>query len=185
MNRYSTKEILLVLTILITAYFSGGLIWLIPVTLWLVIFTFTERNQTRIKILGFGYPLIETIIKIIINFNLIPYSWNILNRVEHFFFSICLTFLFWYLLRFNHKQELPKYQKWLLLIGMVVIVGNINEFWEYLLRVITGSTSMAKFSVYYWDTIYDLFFNFLAAIVASTFLLFRFSSPQPSSDNNS
>jgi hypothetical protein len=111
------------------------------------------------------YPLLETCIKIMINENVIPYSWFWLNRLEHGLFSFCLTILvlplFW-----KEHQSFSVWKQGCMVVGIVIIIGNLNEFLEYLVRIVSGLTTSDRFAVYYWDTIYDLMLNLMGSVIA-------------------
>lgn len=106
------------------------------------------------------YPLIETAIKFVIERDLIPYSWIWLNRIEHFGFSAFLVILIFPVIR-RFYIKLDLIGQIVFVVGIIVFLGNINEFVEYLVRLMLNLRS--KFGHYYEDTIIDLFVNMLGA----------------------
>jgi hypothetical protein len=117
------------------------------------------------------YPLIELLLKFLILKNFIPYSWSFLNRFEHFFWAFSLTIA---LLPFVKKLllKINKWEAFFVLLGLVVIIGNFNEFFEYGIRMKLHLSDMYHFSLYYPDTIFDLITNVIGGIYGSTAILF-------------
>ncbi len=113
---------------------------------------------------AFVFPVIETWLTWMIQKNIIPYSWFWLNRLEHFFLSIGVTIIFlpsytsiWY--------DLKWWQNLIFLLGLICLIGNLNEFFEYFLRACCQSINYSKFAVYYPDTIYDMGMNLIGGFV--------------------
>lgn len=164
-NRY---EVLMAICVVVLGYIAGGFLWLIPVIGWFTLCLFSPRANRKVQLLCISYPLVESFIKLLINNNVIPYSWAFLNRVEHLLFSMCLTALLWYVLRLDQQVKMKNAYKWLIIVGFVVIFGNINEFWEAFLRIQYINPDLTRQSVYYWDTIVDMVMNLIGASVVAT-----------------
>lgn len=119
------------------------------------------------------YPFLETVLKYMITEDVIPYSWSLLNRIEHFSWSFATGILIYPLLKpVLHKLSLLP--ALLYFVGIITMIGNCNEFFEFLVRYIENHLSdPARQAIYYWDTIFDLGINILGA-AASFSLLQRF-----------
>lgn len=114
------------------------------------------------QIVTFGYPLIASIIKFMIEKDVIKYSWFWLNRFEHFFWAFSMTII---LLPLAHQFSKTIDKKWLLLVqGCIAItLGNIIEVIEFCLR---SNLTDTRFGLYYSDTMFDILMNFLGVIIA-------------------
>ena len=121
-----------------------------------------ERNLWLIIVMF--YPIFEAIIKYYLTSNVIPYSWVWLNRIEHILSALAIQIIF---LPFfaNTLRKLNILERIVMLLCFTVFIGNLNEFLEYGLRVKMGLTSKDSFSVYYWDTIYDMVMNVIGGII--------------------
>lgn len=110
------------------------------------------------------YPLVETSLKWMIEKNVIPYSWFWLNRLEHFSWAIAVGIIF-----LPAYADISKKLKWwqnlILVTSLVCLLGNLNEFLEYFVRVKANLTDDKHFAVYYWDTIYDMMMNMMGGFV--------------------
>jgi len=60
------------------------------------------------------------------------------------------------------------------IIGLICILGNLNEFLEYFIRVSFRLTDEKRFAAYYWDTIYDMMINIMGGFVG--FLVLRWNT---------
>jgi glycopeptide antibiotics resistance protein len=149
--------------------------WAVMLTAWFGLFYFLQSRVLRslpthslkkcILITGYTYPLIETLIKFMIIRDVIPYSWFLLNRIEYTLWALCMTILiFGYFLKDIKQVSLLKHM--LLVCGAIIILGNINEYIEYSLRL----SLVSKFSAYYPDTIYDLSLNMIGALTGYVML---------------
>ncbi|MBN2015653.1 hypothetical protein JW766_02370 [Candidatus Dojkabacteria bacterium] len=130
----------------------------------------------------FTYPLLEGIIKLLIVQNIIPGSWFWLNRVEHFLSAIAIEALFYPLLK-PTILKLNQKEAFIFVVSTVVLIGNFNEFFEYAIRLQLKLTDAARFSAYYWDTIYDMAINILGASTGFL-LLWKFSRVKPKTARN-
>jgi hypothetical protein len=129
-----------------------------------------NRNEKTLFFMTvFAYPLLESIIKFFIIRNIIPYSWNFLNRIEHFLSAIGIGILFYPIFK-PTLDKLGRFESFLFLVFTIVFIGNLNEFFEYVLRI--QMDLHYKFSIYYWDTIYDMFINIIGAIFGSLIVSF-------------
>ncbi len=120
------------------------------------------------QIVTFGYPLVASIIKFMIEKDVIKYSWFWLNRFEHFFWAFSMTII---LLPLAHQFSKTIDKKWLLLVqGCIAItLGNLIEVIEFCLR---SNLTDTKFGLYYSDTMFDILMNFLGVIIAIVICLF-------------
>ena len=107
------------------------------------------------------YPCWEFGLKWLITRNVIASSWFWLNRLEHLGWMLSLLLLL-----------LPAYRRvwtfgWLLatlfVLGLGAFIGNLNEFWEYAVRLQAGTAGRG---VLYGDTILDLLTNVPGAMLA-------------------
>lgn len=129
---------------------------------------FEVLNSTEFKvwqIIAFTYPLIETVIKMMIEFNVIPYSWRWLNNMEHISWSICM-----YLILLPYTKRLFNIHKYYialaLIFAVVVAIGNFNELLQYIIRSYLGFSE--NFSMtYYSDSMGDLINNLIGGLIAS------------------
>ena len=62
-------------------------------------------------------------------------------------------------------KKLNSIESFIFIVGLVISIGIFNEFFEYVLRLHYHLTDSFHFSIYYWDTIYDMFMNLLGAII--------------------
>lgn len=136
------------------------------ITLFIVVNKLTQSLSTRqIKlfwIIAIGYPLVETFIKFLILQEAVDISYLVLNILEHSGFSFSLAILLFPLLK-PWLTKLPYLAQLLFVLGIVVILGNFNEFLEYFIRVIIPLKK--NFDVYYADTIRDLIMNMIGAVL--------------------
>jgi hypothetical protein len=109
------------------------------------------------------YPIFEAVIKYMLINDIIPYSWNWLNRIEHFIAAIAIETLFYPFLK-PTLAKLNKSESFLFMVFTTSFIGVVNEFMEYGIRIHYHFTDSLKFSYYYWDTIYDLAINVFGAI---------------------
>lgn len=144
--------------------------WTFMLVVWIgLILFFNKKAQLLPKaqkhlfqIVTFGYPLIASVIKFMIEKDVIPYSWFWLNRFEHFFWALSMTIVF---LPLAHQFSKVVNSKWLLIVqGCVAItLGNVIEVIEFSLRRNLADT---RLGLYYSDTMFDILMNFLGVFVA-------------------
>lgn len=159
-------------TCLIVFSFTVFSTWVLMVGIWFglfFIFRFTQleaklsEEEQRIYLTTvLLYPLIESWIKWMIIKNIIPYSWFWLNRLEHFSWALAVVILFLPLYR-DVWNILNWWQNLIFVIGLICILGNLNEFLEYFLR--SQSQNYRALAAYYWDTIYDMMINIVGGFV--------------------
>lgn len=106
------------------------------------------------------YPLVATLIKVVILSDAAAGVYLLLNTLEHVLFSFCLP-LFLYPLFRDWLASLPVLGQLVLVVGIVVFIGNLNEFLEFFIRVVFSLQS--KFAEYYPDTIKDMAANIVGA----------------------
>lgn len=168
-----TKKILLY-TYFLSLIIVGNRIfpfWSVVLTVWIfgffliyrlkLIDQLERRERTIINWVGIGYPLIETVIKAAIIYNWMPYSWNWLNRIEHFGFSFAICFMIYPFIKKDFSKS-NLFTQILLIVGIVSILGNLNEIVEYILRVAWSLEE--NFATYYWDSIFDIVINTLGGL---------------------
>ena len=110
------------------------------------------------------YPLCEFVIKYCIIADIFSGSWFALNRAEHFLFSAAITILIYPLLKPILKKLNTK-EAILFTVGIVTIIGNLNELFEYMIRITFNLTDTLHFAAYYRDTIYDIATNIVGAFI--------------------
>ena len=173
-NRLKIFTYLVLGTVGITGYFFifpmlGGLVFFWAILYTIVIWKgldkkLSQRERNLWFIIVILYPILEAIIKYYLTFNVIPYSWSWINRIEHILSAIAIQIMF---LPFfiSTLKKLNLVERFLLLLCFTVFIGNLNEFQEYLIRLKLGLTGKNYFSAYYWDTIYDMAMNVLGGVI--------------------
>ncbi len=119
----------------------------------------------------FIYPLLETIIKYMIEYNIIAYSWFWLNRFEHFLWAFAVIILLIPLF-INIIKKLLWWQSAFLIVGLIFIIGNGIEFIQFIIRYYYKPRNSVRFIAYYRDTIYDMMSNSLGSIMGF-FILYQ------------
>ncbi|ULH14937.1 hypothetical protein MF271_13290 [Deinococcus sp. KNUC1210] len=107
------------------------------------------------------FPIWEFAIKWMVQHNVIAYSWWWLNRLEHFGWMASLLLLL--LPIYQELFRLGWFTALLFVLGLGSIIGNLNEFWEFGLRVQAGTAGRG---VLYLDTILDMLTNVPGALLA-------------------
>lgn len=173
MVKERTKKLILVYFLLLIP-FSLVLypLWGVQLLLWAGLFLFITRNKLETHLdkrfeklfyfVSIVYPAIEIVIKIIILYNLIPYSWMVLNRIEHGLFSFCMFFI---LLPISYRFA----KRDLIIAGLlnflaVNLIGNLNEVFEFGIRLFWNLEG--RFAAYYSDTLIDMIMNMLGSGLA-------------------
>ncbi len=148
--------------------------WVLLGCIWFAVFFIFRFSKLETKlsnsehrlylITAFVFPIIETWLNWMIQKNIIPYSWFWLNRLEHFSSSISVTIILlpiyvsiWYSLKW--------WQDLVFILGLICLIGNLNEFFEYFLRVCCNPSNYPKLAIYYSDTIYDMSVNLIGGLV--------------------
>lgn len=106
------------------------------------------------------YPLLETAVKWMIVKDIIPNSWVLLNRIEHFSWAVAMVIIFLPILTDIYKN-LNLWQNLIVTLGFICLLGNLNEFLEYLIRLQLNLTNTNRFAAYYPDTVYDMMMNII------------------------
>lgn len=106
------------------------------------------------------YPLIETTVKWMIVKDVIPNSWFLLNRIEHFSWAVAVVIIFLPIL-IDIYNSLNLWHSLIITLGFICFLGNLNEFLEYLIRLQLNLTNTKRFAAYYPDTIYDMMMNII------------------------
>lgn len=165
---------LLVFSFLMTTVGYGiSLQFVVLVLIWFGIVFFLRKNYvdrltgTQLQLFWavvYLYPILELILKYMIVFDVISYSWFWLNRLEHFVWVVAVEILLMPV--FSHTLKKLNWKESLVfVVSVMVLIGNLNEFMEYILRAYLGVGSRDKFGLYYWDTIYDQVVNLTGAVV--------------------
>lgn len=156
--------------------------WVLMVSIWFgLFFTFKiaklesklSKKERRIYLFtAWLYPLVETGIKWMMVKNVVLYSSSLLNRVEHLSWAVAVVIIFlptytdiW--------KSLKGWQNMIFVIGLTNMIGNLNEFFEYLIRVAANLTENRYFAAFYGDTIYDMMMNMIGGLVG--FLVLRWN----------
>jgi hypothetical protein len=130
----------------------------------------SERQHRLYLITMMLYPIVETGVQWMQIKDLVPDSWTVVNRLEHFCWATALTLLFLPLIT-QIWQRLEIWQSLLFIVGFVCLLGNLNEFLEYFSRIQGGPIDQAKFAWFYVDTIYDMMMNLLGSLAGFALLL--------------
>jgi hypothetical protein len=107
------------------------------------------------------FPVWEFGLKFMITRDVIAYSWFWLNRLEHLGWMASLLLLLTPACR--RVWALPTPFPLLFVLGLGTLIGNLNEFFEYALRL---RWHTAGGSVWYSDTILDMLTNLPGALLA-------------------
>jgi hypothetical protein len=155
-------------------------------TLFLLFFCFRwtrmERalslTQWRSYVLAiFLYPPAETSVLLFRIAGKLPKDFDLINRGEHFCWAIALIFFFLPLIA-GFWKSLNSWQNLIFILGFVCLLGNINEFLEYILRIQPASRDNALFAYFYHDTILDMMMNLLGGLVGFAILTRLFANPR-------
>lgn len=113
----------------------------------------------------FLYPIVETLIKVSIEANFIPYSWRPINIAEHILWSTSMYLILLPITkRFINKNGL--FLGLAITFGFVIVIGNINEFVEAALRFWWNLNTESRLIAYYFDTIIDLIDNCIGSTIS-------------------
>ena len=148
--------------------------WVLLGTIWFAVFFIfrLSKLETNLPIsehrlylnAAFTFPLIETLLNWLIQKSIISYSWFWLNRLEHFFLSIGVVILM-LPIHTNIWHSLKWWQNLIFIVGLICLIGNLNEFVEYFIRACCKPINYSNFAIYYSDTIYDMFMNLIGGLV--------------------
>ncbi len=164
------------LALIILGYFLFP-VWSIMLFIWSVFYfaiiyrkenKVLDTNQNKIwKITVFAYPILETFIKFMITFDIIPFSWRWLNTLEHLAWALSMYLM---LLPYTKSLQSKVVSIWALFLiaGIVIIFGNLNELFEYIIRnIILNFTTDWRQALYYTDTTIDLTMNFVGVLTGA------------------
>lgn len=115
------------------------------------------------------YPPAETLVQWLGINGFTPRDFTLINRLEHFCWATVLMLFF---LPFTSGvwQRLNRWQSLVFIMGFTCLLGNINEFLEFFLRIQANPINQAQFAAFYSDTIYDMMMNLLGSIAGFTIL---------------
>lgn len=182
LNNLSRNDLLraiYALATIIAVYFIFPF-WSVMLIVWFssgfaMIFFGLTRSLPRKPLLAWHitfvlYPLLESILKAMIYFNIIPYSWLPLNIAEHFLWAFSMTFFLIPIFENYHlTNQGNRFQilyKIFIVISLVTLIGNMNEFVEFLIRYFSGLNTVFLYAIYYSDSIRDMALNTLGSICA-------------------
>jgi hypothetical protein len=151
-------------------------LWGVQLCLWSALYLFIrqksypEGGSKNFDLIGIGYPVIETVIKLAIIYDFVPYSWFILNRIEHIAFGLFMSLLLFPAFARAKPRTFP--ENLLLVSSLVLLAGTLNEIIEYAVRIFLSNFEFRS-RLYYTDTIYDLVMNLVGIALALGILFFR------------
>jgi hypothetical protein len=131
--------------------------------------TLSDREHRFYLLAILLYPPAETTVQWLQIRGLMPHDFALTNRLEHFCWAIALTLFFLPLIAGIWKR-LNRWQNLIFVAGFVCLLGNLNEFLEYLLRIKDAPVDYVLFSRYYSDTILDMTMNLLGSLVSFALL---------------
>jgi hypothetical protein len=117
----------------------------------------------------FLYPPAEATVLWVRMQGLIPPDFNWINRLEHLCWAIALMFFFLPFIATIWKR-LDGWQNLIFVFGFVCLLGNMNEFLEYTLRIQNTPIDQTLFAKFYTDTILDMTMNLLGGWVGFALL---------------
>jgi hypothetical protein len=125
------------------------------------------------------YPPAETLLQWLAINDFISRDFTLINRLEHFCWATMLVLFFLPFIS-GVWQRLNRWQSLVFIMGFTCLLGNINEFLEFFLRIQVNPIDQAQFAAFYSDTIYDMMMNLLGSI-AGFGILYRIQprSPEP------
>jgi hypothetical protein len=123
------------------------------------------------------YPIMETSVILLRINGKLPQDFDLINRGEHLCWAIALMFFFLPLIA-GVWQSLNRWQNLLFILGFVCLLGNFNEFLEYLFRIQGGSSDDKLFASFYHDTILDMTMNLVGGSIGFVILTKLFAKPR-------
>lgn len=115
------------------------------------------------------YPPAETLVQWLAINRFIPRDFTLINRLEHFCWAMMLALFFLPFIS-GVWQRLNRWQNLVFIMGFTCLLGNINEFLEFVLRIQANPVDQARFAAFYSDTIYDMMMNLLGSIAGFAIL---------------
>lgn len=124
-----------------------------------------ENSQQRLFIrVVMWYPVLELILSSLVIFNIFPYTWYLLNRIEHSVLIIALMVLVQPVL-YPYLKGKSAIVVFLSLAGFTLLFGICNELFEFVIRIFGNGLREKYVTGYYWDSIYDLAYNIVGLIL--------------------
>jgi hypothetical protein len=124
----------------------------------------TPPQQLRYWLTVALYPPIETAVLVVKIRGYLPLDADWTNRLEHMCWAASLTIFFLPILA-PIWQQLKPWQNLIFLVGFVCLLGNLNEFLEFALRIKTQPIDVPTFARFYSDTIYDMTMNVIGSFL--------------------
>jgi hypothetical protein len=115
------------------------------------------------------YPPAETLVQWLGINGLISRDFSLINRLEHLCWAMVLMLFFLPFIS-GVWQRLNSWQNLVFVMGFTCLLGNINEFLEFILRIQASPIDQAQFAAFYSDTIYDMMMNLLGSIAGFAIL---------------
>jgi hypothetical protein len=123
------------------------------------------------------YPPAETAVLMAKMHNHIQLDFDWINRLEHFCWAIALSLFFLPFLAGIWKR-LNSWQNLVFIVGFVCLLGNLNEFLEYLLRIQTPAINQSLFAYFYSDSIFDMTMNLCGGLMSFVLLKAILTKPR-------
>jgi hypothetical protein len=140
-----------------------GIFWLFRLTRWEA--NLLPKQQYYYWWMVATYPLLEMAVLLWKRAGNLAQDFDWVNRLEHGYWATALAFFFLPMIAEIWKRLNP-WQNLLVIASFVCLLGNLNEFLEYLLRLPATLENQARFAAYYSDTIYDMGMNLLGGLVS-------------------
>jgi hypothetical protein len=112
-----------------------------------------------------AYPPLQTAVLLWKRSGNFAQDFDWVNRLEHGCWAIALAFFFLPLIA-GLWQRLNPWQNLLMMASFVCLLGNLNEFLEYLFRLPATPENQALFAAFYSDSIYDMAMNLLGGVIS-------------------
>lgn len=127
-------------------------------------------HEHRIYLMAYLlYAPLETAVQWMGQRELLPKDASWINRLEHFSWAAVLTLFFLPILAPIWKR-LNLWQNLLFILSFVCLLGNLNEFLEFLTRIQHSTLDPVRFSAFYSDTIYDMMMNLFGGLLGFVIL---------------
>jgi hypothetical protein len=143
--------------------------WLFRIFGWEAKLTNSQRWIYLMTILI--YPIAETILLFLRMRGSLPPDFDLINRLEHCCWATALCIMFLPFIS-GVWQQLNPWQNLIFIVGFVCLLGNLNEFLEYLFRTQRPPFNDGLFARFYIDTIYDMTMNIIGSLIGFSILKF-------------
>jgi hypothetical protein len=150
-----------------------GLFWLFRLTGFETKLTAREHRLYLLTVML--YPLAESAVQWAGIVGWFPRDFTLINRGEHLCWAAALSLMF-LPLHISIWRRLNRWQGLLFMLGFVCLLGNLNEFLEYLTRL-SGAGNHKLFATFYSDTMLDMTMNLFGGFVGF-FLLNWVTAPR-------